>query len=178
MECKGGIRLYGRNQVWMVTGVLFSEFLRKLSAEELMLLNCGVGEDSWESFGLQGDQTGPSWRKSVLNIHWKDCCWSWNSNILATWCEEQTDWKRPWCWERLKEAGEEADNRGRDGWMGSLNQLWDGGRQGSLVCAVHGVAKIQTRPSNWTTTRESCYHHHQLILEHFLQPSKKPCTHY
>ena len=29
---------------------------RKLSIEELMLLNCGVGEDSWESLGLQGDQ--------------------------------------------------------------------------------------------------------------------------
>ena len=32
----------------------------KLSAKELMPLNCGVGEDSWESFGLKGDQTGPS----------------------------------------------------------------------------------------------------------------------
>ena len=30
------------------------------SAEELMLLNCGVGEDSWESLGLQGDPTSPS----------------------------------------------------------------------------------------------------------------------
>ena len=30
---------------------------RKLSAEKLMLLNCGVGEDSWESLGLQGDPT-------------------------------------------------------------------------------------------------------------------------
>ena len=29
---------------------------RKLSPEELMLLNCGVGEDSWESLGLQRDQ--------------------------------------------------------------------------------------------------------------------------
>ena len=29
---------------------------RRLSAEELMLLNCGVGEDSWESLGLQGIQ--------------------------------------------------------------------------------------------------------------------------
>ena len=29
---------------------------RRLSAEELMLLNCGVGEDSLESLGLQGDQ--------------------------------------------------------------------------------------------------------------------------
>ena len=35
-------------------------------------------------------------------------------NILATWCEELTHLKRPWCWERLK-AGEEGDNRGWDG---------------------------------------------------------------
>ena len=28
--------------------------------EELMFLNCGVGEDSWESLGLQGDQTSQS----------------------------------------------------------------------------------------------------------------------
>ena len=33
---------------------------RRLSAEELMLLKCGVGEDSLESFGLQGDPTSPS----------------------------------------------------------------------------------------------------------------------
>ena len=33
---------------------------RKLSTEELMLLNCGVGEDSWESLGLQGDPTSQS----------------------------------------------------------------------------------------------------------------------
>ena len=30
---------------------------RKLSAEELMLLNCGIAEDSWEFLGLQGDPT-------------------------------------------------------------------------------------------------------------------------
>ena len=42
------------------------------------------------------DQTSQSKRKSVLNIHWKDWCWSWNSNILATLCEELTHWKRPW----------------------------------------------------------------------------------
>ena len=33
-------------------------------------------------------------KKSVLNIHWKDWCWGWNSNTLATWCEKQTHWKR------------------------------------------------------------------------------------
>ena len=49
---------------------------RKQSAKELMLLNCGVGEDSWEFFGQQGDPTSPSERKSVPNIHWKDWCWS------------------------------------------------------------------------------------------------------
>ena len=38
--------------------------------------------------------------QSILKIspgfHWKDWCWSWNSNNLATWCEELTHWKRPW----------------------------------------------------------------------------------
>ena len=60
----------------------------------------------------------PSYRKSVLNSHWKDWCWSWNSNTLATWCEELTHWKGPWFWERLK-AGGEGDNRGWDSWMAS-----------------------------------------------------------
>ena len=56
-------------------------------------------------------------KETVLNIHWKDWCWSWNSNPLATWCE-LTHWKRPWCWERLKVRG----HRGWDGWMASLTQ--------------------------------------------------------
>ena len=34
--------------------------IKKLSTKELMLLNSGVGEDSWESLGLQGDPTSPS----------------------------------------------------------------------------------------------------------------------
>ena len=47
----------------------------------------------------------------------------WNSNTLATWCEELTHLKRPWCWERLK-AGGEGDDRGWDGWMASPTQVW------------------------------------------------------
>ena len=106
-----------------------------------MLLNCGVGEDSWESLGLQGDPTSPSLRSSVLGVHWRDWCWSWNSNTLATWCGELTHWKRPWCWERLK-AGGEGDKRGWDGWMASPTQWtwvsvdsgnwWWTGRPGKL----------------------------------------------
>ena len=42
--------------------------------------------------------------------------------LLASWCEEPTHWKRPWCWERLREGGE-GDNRGWDGWM-ALPTQW------------------------------------------------------
>ena len=82
-----------------------------------MLLNYGVEEDSWDSLGQQGVLI----RRSVLSVHWKDWCWSWNSNPLATWCEGLTHWKRPWCWERLK-AGGEGGKRGWDSWMASLTQ--------------------------------------------------------
>ena len=58
---------------------------------------------------------------SVLSVHWKDWCWSWNSNSLATWCEELTHWKRPWCWEKFK-VGREGDDRGWDGWMAPPTQ--------------------------------------------------------
>ena len=57
--------------------------------------------------------------KLTLHIHWKDWCWS--SNMLVTWCEELTHWKRPWCWERLRAEGEES-SRGWDGWMASPTQ--------------------------------------------------------
>ena len=95
----------------------------------------------------------PKGNQSVLNIHWKDWCWSWNSDTLVSWCEELTHLKRLWCWERLK-AGE-VDNRGWYGWMASptqsLSQLQE------LVmdreawnAAVHGVINSQTQLSGWT----------------------------
>ena len=63
-------------------------------------------------------ETSQSYRKSFLNIHWKDWCWSWSSNTLATWCKELTNWKRPRFWERLKAEGEGGD-RGWEDWMAS-----------------------------------------------------------
>ena len=86
-----------------------------------MLLNYVAGEDFWQSFGLQGDQTSQSQRKSTLHIHWKDRCWSWSSSPWATWCKELTHWKRSWCWKRLR-AGGEGGSRGWDGWMASPTQ--------------------------------------------------------
>ena len=105
---------FSSSHVWMWE----LDYKGKLTSEELMLLNSVVGEDSWESLGLQGHQISQSSRKSVLNIHWKDWCWSWNANILVNWYEELTHWKGPWCWERLK-VGREGDGRGWDGWMAS-----------------------------------------------------------
>ena len=69
--------------------------VKKAECWELMLSNCGAREDSWEFLEQKGDQTSQSWRKSVLNITWKDWCWSWSSNILAIWCEELTHLKYP-----------------------------------------------------------------------------------
>ena len=81
-------------------------------------------------------------RRSVLSVRWKDWCFSWNCNTLASWCEELTHWKRPWCWEGLR-AGGEGDTRGWDDWMASPTQwtwVWvnsgscDG--QGVLACCI------------------------------------------
>ena len=75
---------------------------------------------SWEFTGQQGDQTSQAFRKSTMNIHWHDRCWSWSSNPLF-FSSEQTLWKRPLCWEGLKARGAGC-NRRWDVWMASSTQ--------------------------------------------------------
>ena len=104
--------------------------IKKTECWRIVLSNCGAGEDIWESF-IQQDPTSPSWRKSTLNVYWKDWCWSWSSSALTTWCEALTHWKRPWCWEGEKASGEEG-SRGWDGGMASPTQctwVWANSRR-------------------------------------------------
>ena len=85
-----------------------------------------VLEKTWVPWTARSNQ---SIRKSVLNVHWKDWCWS--SNSLTTWCEELTHRERPWYRERLR-AGGEGGNRRWDGWMASLTQctwVWANSRR-------------------------------------------------
>ena len=100
-------------------------------------------------------------------MYWKDWCWSWNSNTLATWCEELTDLKRPWCWERLR-AGGEGDNRRWDDWMASLTQWtrvwvdsgswWWTGRPGILwSMGSRRVGHDWVTELNWTELNNTCF---------------------
>ena len=96
---------------------------------------------------------------------WKD--WCWNSNTLATWCEELTHWKRPWCWERLKVG--EGDCWGWDGFMASLTRWtwvwassrswWWTGKPGMLQSM--GSQRVRynwVTEMNWIERKEVCLH--------------------
>ena len=121
-------------------------------------------------------------KEIILNIHWKDWCWCWNSNTLTTWCEELTHQNRPWWWERLKAEGE-GDNRGWDGWMESPTRWsWVWVSSGSWktrkpgVLPVHGVSKSWTWLSDWTevnwlnlTKEEKRWRYHAFWFQTVLQ---------
>ena len=129
---------------------------RRIDAFKLWCL-----EDSWESLGLQEDPTSLCQRRSVLGVHWKDWCWGWNSNTLATSCKELTHLGRPWCWEGLGAGGEGMIEDEMAGWHHRLNGHefgWTSGvgdGQGGLACCspwVHNESDT-TEWLNWLNWR-------------------------
>ena len=78
-------------------------------------------------------------------------------NTLATWSEELTHWKRPWCWKRLKVGGQ-GDDRGWDGWMALPTQwtwVWVSSRSWwwtgkARMLQSMGLANSSTQLSKWT----------------------------
>ena len=115
------------------------------SAKELMLLNC-AGEDSWESFGEQGDQTSQSPGKSFLNMHW---CWICIDAMMTdAEAEVPIPWPpdaKNWLTEKDPDSGKDWRQEGKTenemiGWHHQLDgheyeqAPGAGDGQGSLVC--------------------------------------------
>ena len=88
--------------------------IKKAECWRIDALNCFVGEDSWESLGLQGDQSSKSQRKLVLNIHWKG--WHWNSILHLHHLVQRADSLE----ETLMQG--KLESKRRKGW-----QRWNGG---------------------------------------------------
>ena len=118
-----------------------------LSIKELLLLNCGVGENSWESLGLQGDQPwdffGRNDAKAETPVLWPPHGKSW---LIGKDSDAGRDW-------RQEEKGTTEDEM--VGWLtdsmdASLSELREllMGRE-AWRAAIHGVAKNRTRLSDW-----------------------------
>ena len=133
-----------------------------MSAKELTLLNCGVGEDFWESLGLQSDLTSLSQGKSVLNINRKDYAEDetsilWPPDVKNWLTRKDPDAGKDW---RREEKGLTEDEM--VGWHHLLHvcefeqalQVVDG--QGRLACCSPWGWKESdmTERLNWTELKD------------------------
>ena len=104
-------------------------------------------------------------------MHWKDWCWSWNSNSLVTWWEELTPWKRHWCWERIEGKRRKGWQRFDEtvGWHHRLNGhkfeqapgVGDG--QGGLACCSPWGHKV-SNTTEWLNRTDATHHAWILFL--------------
>ena len=121
------------------------------STGELMLLNCGVGENSWESLGLQGDQASqkPKGNQSWIFIGRTDA----EGEDLILWTSDAKNWligKDPdsgkdWRWEEQGTTEDEmvGCHHWLNGWVWASSQSWWWTGKPGLLYAVYGVAKSQ-----------------------------------
>ena len=130
---------------------------RKLSTKELMLLNCGVGEDSWESLGLQGDPTSHSEDQPWVFFGRNDT----KAEAPVLWPPHAKSWltgKDPWCCEVLGQEEKGMTEDEMAGWHHQLDapefgwtlEIADG--QGGLACYDSWGRKESntTEQLNWT----------------------------
>ena len=117
-----------------------------------MLLNCGVEEDSWDSFGLEGDPTSPSYRKSVwILIGRTETPILWPLDVKNWLIWKDSDAGKDWQCEEKRMTEDEMV-----GWHHRLNghefeQLWEIVKdRESWHAAVRGIAKNQAQLSDWT----------------------------
>ena len=130
-----------------------------------MLFNCGVGEDSWESLGLQRDPSSPSQRKSVLNIHWRTDAEAetpilWPPDAKSQFIVKDPDAGKNW---RQEEKGmTDGEMVGWHHWLEFEQALGDGEGQGNLACCSPWGHK------EWDTMTEhqqfETFHYHSLVL--------------